>query len=794
MTDQFAVINPADLDDESGATIVDVREQRPFADVGHVPGAVNVPYDSFRDPSSVSTGKLPAREEFETLLGERGIDPTDDIVAYDDERGVYAARFLLTAAAFGHEGDLHLLDGGFAAWRQQGPVETKSPDYEDTTYEATAIDDALVFDREAVEEAVDGHALLVDTRTPAEYEQSHIPGAVQLSWEELLADGRLRPEDELEALLAEKGIERGRQIVLYCNTARRLSHTFLVLADLGFANLAFYEESLTDWVRAESPDWNPQQLYEDVRELAPEGVDAVEAELGEDVFSRTHLIGLYTQKQDEHFMLRTKVPCGHLTAEQARTFGEIAEEFATAPPEHGGSEQNPEFGDGFLDITTRQGLQLHWIRIEDMPEIWDRYAECGLTTIQASGNTLRNVVTCPASGLGEDDRDVGPLGEAIAGRFEGDPELANLPRKLKVSLSGCTDNCARAEIQDLGFVPARKNGRDGYHVRVGGGLSDGPRAATDLGVFLEPDQIQAVAVATAHLFIDHGSYLDTAVNRLRFLVEEWGTGKFREELQRYVDFEFERTGEGLTTDYRGDHVGVHEQGDGRYYVGINVPTGRMHGQDLVRLVDLSEEYGSGELRTTINQNLVLPDVAGEDREDLLASPVFDRYSPDPGPFERGIVTCTGAEFCGYGIVETKARGLRWARDLDLWLADSDLDAGAFPDAVRVHLSGCSASCAQPQVADFGLRGERHRGETDEVPAADVGVGSDLAAGEFIDWVAGSVPLAEVPDAIKRTLRAFQRDHDPEESFKVWANRQPLTALRQTIERDDDAVAVGSEVS
>lgn len=793
MTDQFAVIDPADLGNAVDA-IVDVREQRHFEEVGHVPDAVNVPYDSFRDPSSVSTGKLPAREEFETLLGERGISPTDDIVAYDDERGVYAARFLLTAAAFGHEGDLRLLDGGFDAWRQQGPVETRFPDRADTTYEAAAIDDDLVFDRNAVEAAVDGHALLIDTRTPAEYEQSHIPGAVQLSWEDLLTNGRLQPAEELDELLEMKGIDRGRQIVLYCNTARRLSHTFVVLADLGFEDLAFYEGSLTDWVRAESPDWNPQQLYEDVRELAPEGVEGIEAELGEDVFSRTHLIGLYTQKQDEHFMLRTKVPCGHLTAEQARTFGEIAEEFATAPSEHGGSEQNPEFGDSFLDITTRQGLQLHWIRIEDMPEIWDRYADCGLTTIQASGNTLRNVVTCPASGLGEEDRDVGPLGEAIADRFEGDRELANLPRKLKVSLSGCTDNCARAEIQDLGFVPAIKEGREGYHVRVGGGLSDGPRAATDLGIFLDPDQTQAISVATAHLFIDHGSYLDTAVNRLRFLLEEWGVEQFREELLRYVDFEFEPAGEDLTDDYRGDHVGVHEQGDGRYYVGINVPTGRMHGQDLIRLADLCEEYGSGELRTTINQNLLLPDVTGEDLDDLLSSPVFDRYSPDPGPFERGIVTCTGAEFCGYGVVETKTRGLRWARDLDQWLEESDVDTAAFPDAVRVHMSGCSASCAQPQVADIGLRGERHRDETGEVPAADVGVGSDLAAGEFIDWVAGSVPLSEVPDAIKRTLRTYQRDREPEESFKQWANRQSLTALRQVIERNDGAAAVGSEVS
>lgn len=779
MTGEFRIVSP-DWVPSNDAVVVDVRDRRDYREVGHVPGAVNLPFEEFRDPGSVTAGKLPDPEVFEQLVEEAGLTPTDRVVAYDDETGVYAARFLLTAAVFGHRGELCLLDGGFEAWQAFGETETEPPVVEARCYDVTG-PGPMVVDRAAVERAADGDAVIVDTRTPAEYNQSHIPGAVQLGWEELLDDGRLRPEDEIEKLLTQKGIERGDRVVLYCNTARRLSHTYVVLRHLGFEDVAFYEGSLTDWVRAESPDWDPVQLATNVHNVASEGFEALPRVLGEDVFSRLHLLGLYTQKQDGYFMLRTKVPCGRLTAEQARTVGEIAAEFATAPEEYGGTGQNPEFGDGFLDVTTRQGIQLHWVELEDVPEIWDRYEAVGLTTLQASGNTLRNVVVCPATGLVGDPIDVAPLGERIADRFEGDRELANLPRKLKVSLVGCHENCGRAEVQDVGFTPAVRDGRHGFHAKVGGGLSDGPRAATDLGVFLEPDQLEPVTVAVAELFADHGSYLDTAVNRLKFIVEEWGTAKFREELQRYVDFEFEPAGEDRTTAYRGDHVGVHRQADGDYYVGLNVPTGRLRGVDLVELADLAKKYGMGELRTTVNQNLLVLGVPPGALDALLDEPLLERYSPDPGPFERGIVTCTGSEFCSYGVIETKVRGLRWARELDAWLAESDqLDRDELSEAVRIHVSGCSASCAQPQIADFGLRGERYRDDERELPAADVGVGGDLSRGSFVDWVAGSVPLDALPSALERTLLAYERDRSPDESFADWTQRTSLEDLHALV--------------
>lgn len=755
-TDVF--LSPGALRDTlSSVTVVDTRDPQEYR-AGHIPGAINVPLDSFRDPSTVTPGMLPDPEEFAELLGSAGVTADDHVVAYDGDRGVNAARFLLTAAVCGHRGELSLLDGDITVWRRGRETTTNEPDSTPVCYDADPPEHPPIADRKAVEEATErAEAKLVDTRTEAEYDQAHIPGALQLGWEALVGpDRRLRPRAEIEAELEERGISRDDEILLYCNTARRLSHTYVVLRELGFEDVRFYEGSLTDWIRRESAGWDPVQLHEAVRQVAPKGFDGLSEELGEDIFSRLHLLGLYTQKQDDHFMLRTKVPAGRLTAAQAKTLGRIAEEFACAPPEHGGDEQNPIFGDGFLDVTTRQGIQMHWISPEDVPEIWDRYEAVGLTTLQASGNTLRNVVSCPTPDHSHADTTLDPdaIAEEIADAFEGERRYANLPRKLKVSVVGCRENCGRAEIQDLGFRPARKDGREGFHVTVGGGLSDGPRVGTDLGVFLEPDQVTPVTLAAAELFIDHGSYLDTAVNRLKFIVAEWGIDRFRSELESYLPFAFEDGGEDLTTGYRGDHVGVQPESDGTYRVGLCLPTGRIGGSEFARLGELAETYGDGRLRLTPNQNVVLTGVSSEDLERLRSTDLLDRYSPDPGPFSRGIVTCTGSEFCSYGVIETKSRGFRWARELDEWV-EAELEDP--PEVVRLHMSGCSASCAQPQIADIALRGETHRDESGTKPAVDIGLGGDLGAETFADWLTTEVPTERLPAIVRRLVTAADGD-------------------------------------
>gem|GEM_PF-43635 len=801
-------------------TPVDVRDEDTYEGVGHVPGAVSVSYDAIRNPAGGSAGHLPQPEAFADVCSGAGLARTDDVVAYDAGPGVYAARFLLTAEALGHEGTLYLLDGGFGAWREAFETETgpsgpqtdepggrevaRSEDDDDTpaqpgTYEASEPGPPVV-DKQTVEAArADDDAVLVDTRSAPEFEAASIPGAVNLGWESVIEDGRLKPAEEIRTLLVDRGIDPELRVVLYCNTARRLSHTYAVLSHLGYEDVLAYEGSLTEWIREASPEWSPDGLEAQVRAYADAGFEAMVEELGEDVLDRLKLVGLYHQTQRGYFMLRTKVPAGSLTAAQARTIGEVAEEFARAPPAHGGDEQNPEFGDGYLDLTTRQDVQMHWIELTDVPEIWDRYAAVGLTTMQACGNSVRNVVSCPAAGLDPAETlDARGIAEEITERFLGDERYANLPRKLKVAVTGCRENCARAEIQDLGLLPARKPGgsdagdrdgggsaaspaaeRLGFNVVIGGGLSDGPRMARKLDLFVEPEDVVDLVAATADLFVDHGSYLDTAVNRLRFLVAEWGVERVREELAERAPFEFEPAGDGVTEDYRGDHVGVHEQADGCRYVGLNVPVGRMDAAAFGRLGALAEEYGQDEVRLSLAQNAMVPGIDPETLDAFLAEPVVQRYSPDPGPFTRGVVACTGKEYCTYGVIETKRRALGWARELDDWFA-AEYEGDADPEAIRLHLSGCSASCAHPQLADVGMRGEELRTIEGSQPAVDVGLGGDLGRGRFVDWVEGSHPTADLTDAVRRVLDAYAADASDGEPFSAWVESTPTERLRRLV--------------
>ena len=230
-------------------TVVDVREPWEYSGIGHVPGAVNIPFDSFRSAGNEDEGMLPGAEQWADLLGSAGIDTEATIVAYDDTHGVFAARFLVTAFLYGHE-RLHLMDGDFSAWNREQPSNAEEPAVEPTNYVVGSPATSPLIDREAVEAAIDSDAVLVDTRTPEEFAEGHVPGAVNLDWLELVDDESrgLKSRAELEAVLAERGITRDRRVMLYCNTARRISHTYLALASLGYDDVAFYEGSFTEWL------------------------------------------------------------------------------------------------------------------------------------------------------------------------------------------------------------------------------------------------------------------------------------------------------------------------------------------------------------------------------------------------------------------------------------------------------------------------------------------------------------------------------------------------------------------
>ena len=512
-----------------------------------------------------------------------------------------------------------------------------------------------------------------------------------------------------------------------------------------------------------------------VERYAREGPEAIKTVPGE--AERLKWVGLYPQRQGgDAFMHRIKVPGGRLNAAQARVIGQIADEFARGPA------PNPVFGDAYLDITTRQDIQLHWVRIAAVPEIWARLEAVGMTTVQACGDSARNVLCCPVSGLDADEvLDAHPVAQAVSDFFTGNREYANLPRKFKLSVTGCREDCAQAEINDIGLWPARRDdGALGFNVLVGGGLSDGPRMASDIDVFVGPDPDRVVELfrAIAQLFGELGNRENRGLARMRYLVQELGPERFRAELASRAAFALEPAGQALTRRYRGDHVGVHRQRQpGLHYVGLNVTVGRMPGRDLVEAARLAGVYGDGGLRLATDQNLILTGVPEGRVDGLLAEPLLAPYSPSPGAFERGAVACTGNEFCRFAIVETKARAATWARELDRRLGPDEAGDGI----VRMHFSGCPASCAQPQIADIGFRGETAHRDDQILEAVDIGLGGSLGTdAAFVDWVEGAKPVDEVPEALAGLLARYRAERRDGERFHQWARRLPNAELRATL--------------
>ncbi len=489
---------------------------------------------------------------------------------------------------------------------------------------------------------------------------------------------------------------------------------------------------------------------------------------------RLKWVGVYPQKQGgDAFMIRIKIPGGVLTPEQTRTIGQIAVDFANGP------YPNPHFGNNFLDITTRQDVQLHWVKMADIPKIWERLEEVGMTTVQACGDSARNVLSCPVSGLGHDEViDAYPVAQAISDYFTGNRDYANLPRKFKISVTGCTEDCAQAEINDIGMLPARlEDGTVGFNLRVGGGLSDGPRMASDIDVFVRPEEAVEITRGIAQVFGELGNRENRWTARMRYLVQELGPEGFREELEKRVSFDLTPAGEDLTKHYRGDHIGVHEQKEeGLYYVGLNVPVGRMSGEQFAEAGRLAQEYGL-DVRLATDQNLVITGVPEERLGDLLAEPLLERFSPNPGAFSRGVVACTGSEFCRFAIVETKIRAVEWAKEMDERVGDVG------QEAVRMHFSGCSASCAQPQIGDIGFRGETAKTKDAIVEGVDIGLGGSLGKdAAFIDWVEGAKPADDVPDALVAVFEQFKQEKREGERFHEWTRRKKNKELRETLRK------------
>jgi ferredoxin-nitrite reductase len=538
------------------------------------------------------------------------------------------------------------------------------------------------------------------------------------------------------------------------------------------------------------------EVREKLLEFAEKGWESIPDEERDEWYTRFKFWGLFHQRtgQESYFMMRLTNADGVLQPGQLRALADVAAEYATGPV------ANPEFGDAWLDLTTRQSVQLHWINLADVPAIWDRLEAAGLTTRSSGGDTMRNVTGTPTAG--KDAREVidtMPILEEIQSEIRGDDALANMPRKFNISVSGVPDGSAQDAINDIGLEPAERvvdgDPVTGFNVRVGGGLGGHePRVARPLDVFVTPERAVELVRGFVELYHDHGDRDNRNNNRSRFFVDEWGTERIRELLAaEYVDFELRPAGEDFRDAYtynasvsdeegRADYIGVHEQRDGRYFVGVSVPVGRLPASDARALADLAEAYGSGEIRLTRRQNPLVMDVPESAVADLLSEPLLEAYPAEPSPFERGGMACTGTEFCSLALAETKARTARMLR----WL-QANVSLPDDVDTIKIHFSGCTADCGHANTADIGLLGMRGRKNGQLVEAIDIGLGGGMGEDPaFVDWVQQRVPADEVPGALRNVLEAFAAHRDPGESFREWTDglgEEALTDLVEPVETD-----------
>ncbi|MEE1803464.1 nitrite/sulfite reductase [Streptomyces sp. NPDC101062] len=496
-----------------------------------------------------------------------------------------------------------------------------------------------------------------------------------------------------------------------------------------------------------------------------------------DLRGRMRWWGLYTQRKpgidggktailepeeldDEYFMLRVRIDGGRLTTEQLRVIGEISQEFAR----------------GTADITDRQNVQYHWIRIEDVPEIWRRLEAVGLSTTEACGDTPRVILGSPVAGIAEDEIiDGTPAIEEIYRRIVGNPDFSNLPRKFKSAISGSPSLDVAHEINDIAFVGVdHPEHGPGFDVWVGGGLSTNPKIGQRLGAWVPIDEVPDVYTGVISIFRDYGYRRLRTRARLKFLLADWGAEKFRRILE---DEYLERklidgpAPEQPLQRWR-DHVGVHRQRDGRFYVGFAPRVGRVDGVKLAEIAALAEAHGSGRLRTTAEQKMIVLDVTEDRVDSLVAGLEALDLRVKPSPFRRGTMACTGIEFCKLAIVETKERGATLIDELERRIPD-------FDEPITININGCPNACARIQTADIGLKGQLMLDQDgNQVEGFQVHLGGALGleAG-FGRKVRGlKVTSQELPDYVERVLGRFEKEREDGERFATWAARASEEAL------------------
>jgi len=519
---------------------------------------------------------------------------------------------------------------------------------------------------------------------------------------------------------------------------------------------------------------NPWEAIAEIRRFAREGYQSIPAPWLNTYF---RWWGAYTQgdgigavggksgegKAVPYFMVRIRIPNGQLFSHQLRTIAGFAERSAR----------------GVADITVRENFQLHWVPIEDLPDLLENLTRAGLSTMGTCGDVTRNITGCPVAGVDADELvDASPLVQAATRMLNGNPDFYNLPRKYKITIAGCRAWCSYPEINDVGMTAIRhpQSGETGFSLRVAGGLSTNPHLAVRLNAFIRWNQALPVIRGITEIFRDSDVLRqDREKARLKFLFLQhgWTAERFQAELERRIGFALEpAVAEEPPDDVYRDHVGIHAQKqDGYVYAGAAVLRGRLTAEQMRAMADLAERYGTGELRTTTMQNLLILNVRRERAGELAREIEAAGLRVQGSPFWRGTIACTGTEFCKLALTETKG----FAR----WLVE-ELEARmpGFDQHLKIHVTGCPNSCGQHWIADLGIEGKKTKLEGTMVDAYYFCVGGGVGKHQHTARPVGyRAPATEVPDAIERLLRSYLRERQNGDTFRAFSARHTDEELR-----------------
>jgi sulfite reductase beta subunit-like hemoprotein len=474
--------------------------------------------------------------------------------------------------------------------------------------------------------------------------------------------------------------------------------------------------------------------------------------------------GIYTQRPAEEgfFMVRIRIPGGNLAPAQLRAIAELSE----------------RHGRGLADITVRQNIQLHWVRRESLPVILDRLREVGLATTEAFGEGVRNLLNCPASGVDEEELyDTTPLIEQVNDFFTTTGEFSDLPRKFKIAITGCAHRCVYPEINDIGIFAVRDEERRAiaFRARVGGGLSGAPRFSKDLGVLVAPEEVADLCIAIARVFGEEIKGREGTPGGVNYVLEEEEIPHFREAVEAALGRNLRRAAEAEAepiTERDRSHLGIHRQREpGSYYIGLSIVGGRTNALELRRLAEIAEKFGSGRMRTTNTQNILLLDIAEKNLQALKQELDASGFDYHPSWARKGILACTGIQFCKLAIAETKNR----AKELDDYLSKTvEMD-----DPVRISVTGCPNSCGQHQICDVGLEGSLVTIDGVRREAFQVFLGGGVGAHETLGRRVGvRIPSEELAESMARLFSRYKNDRLGSETFQEFCLRHSDENLAQ----------------